>query len=136
VDLTMLKHIDDIRKSARERAQRRWQNYATEKAFKAARQEAANAPKEPKELEPADVIEQEKLIKEGTTKFESKFIKEIRMMFDEHKVRNELMYALSIHVRRKRLLMEKLRRLEVREAQRVAASQHQRAPLVKKDLFA
>ena len=55
----MLKHIDDIRKSARERAQRRWKNHAVEKAFKAAQQEAANAPKEPKELEPADVIEQD-----------------------------------------------------------------------------
>ena len=84
----MLKHIDDIRKSARERAQRRWQNYATEKAFKAARQEAAEKAtqqaKQPKEPEPADVLEQDRLIKEGTTKFESKFLKDIRAMLDEH----------------------------------------------------
>ena len=114
----MLKHIDDIRKSAKERAQRRWQNYATEKAFKAARQEAANAPKEPKPIEPADVLEQERVIKEGTTKFESKFLKEIRMMLDEHKGRNLALYALSIRVRHKRLLMEKLRySLEARESQ-------------------
>ena len=133
----MLKHIDDIRKSARERAQRRWKNHAVEKAFKAARQEAASAPKEPKELEPADVLEQDRLIKEGATKFESKFIKEIRMMLDEHKGRSVALYALSIRVRHKRLLMEKLRRLEAREAQRVAASQYpqQRAPLPKRDLF-
>jgi hypothetical protein len=133
----MLKHIDDIRKSARERAQRRWKNHAVEKAFKAAQQEAARAPKDPKELEPADVLGQDMLIKEGGTKFESKFIKEIRMMLDEHKGRSVALYPLSIRVRHKRLLMEKLRRLEAREAQRVAASQYpqQRAPLPKRDLF-
>jgi hypothetical protein len=136
-DLTMLKHLDDIRKSARERAQRRWQKYATEKAFKAARQQAAEKAtqqaKQPKEPEPADVLEQDRLIKEGPTKFESKFIKDIRAMLDEHKGRNLALYALSIRARRYRLLKEKLRRLELREAQRVVAQQ--RAPLVKKDLF-
>ena len=133
----MLKHIDDIRKSARERAQRRWQNYATEKAFKAARQQAAEKAtqqaKQPKEPEPADVLEQDRLIKEGTTKCESKFLKDIRAMLDEHTGRNLALYALSIRARRYRLLKEKLRRLELREAQRVVAQQ--RAPLVKKDLF-
>ena len=133
----MLKHIDDIRKSTRERAQRRWKNYAVEKAFKAAQQEAANAPKEPKELEPADVLEQERIIKEATTKFESKFIKDILTMLEGHNKHNEqrhlLLYAMSIRVRHKRLLMEKLRRLEAREAQRVA--QQGRMVLPKRDLF-
>jgi hypothetical protein len=131
----MLKHIDDIRKSAKERAQRRWQNYATEKAFKAARQEAAQQAKEPKPIEPADVIEQDRLIKEGATKFESKFIKEIRMMLDEHKGRNLALYALSIRARRYRLLKEKLRRLEAREAQRLAASQFVPAKTARPPLF-
>ena len=58
--------------------------HAVEKAFKAAQQEAANAPKEPKELVPADILEQERLIKEATTKFESKFIKDIRTMLEDH----------------------------------------------------
>ena len=124
----MLKHIDDIRKSAKERAQRRWQNYATEKAFKAAREkaneDAAKAAKEPKPIEPADVIEQERIIKEATTKFESKFIKDIRTMLDEHSKHNLAMYALSIRVRHKRLLMEKLRRLEAREAQRACTREN------------
>jgi hypothetical protein len=124
----MLKHVDDIRKSARERAQRRWQNYATEKAFKAAREKAnEEAAKEPKPIEPADVLEQERIIKEGTTKFESKFIKEIRTMLNEYKGRSVALYALSIRVRHKRLLREKLRRLGAREAQRAARQ--------KKDLF-
>ena len=138
----MLKHIDDIRKSAKERAQRRWKNHAVEKAFKAERAKPVQS--EPKELDPADVLEQDRLIKEATTKFESKFIKDIRAMLDEHKGRNLALYALSIRVRHKRLLMEKLRRLEVREAQRVAASQYpasqcaqqSRMVLPKRDLFA
>ena len=56
----MLKHIDDIRKSASERAKRRWDNYAVEKSFKAAKMEGAEkAAKEPKPIEPADMIEDE-----------------------------------------------------------------------------
>jgi hypothetical protein len=148
----MLKHIDDIRKSAKERAQRRWQNYATEKAFKAARQEAAEKvaqhAKEPKEPEPADVISREKPDGRGSVvRAQTKFAKYIREMLDDHKYenerRNQIIYALSIRRQRYRLLKEKLRRLEVREAQRVAAQhQHpvsqylqQRTPLPKKDLF-
>jgi hypothetical protein len=74
---------------------------------------------------------------EAPTKFESRFIKNIRAMLDEHKGRSLALYALSIRVRHKRLLKEKLRRLEAREAQRVAASQYpqQAMPLVKMDLF-
>ena len=134
--LTRLKHIDDIRKSAKERAQRRWKNYAVEKEFKAARQEAANAPKQPKELSPANILEQDKLIKEATTKFESKFIKDIMTMLEGHKKHNQqrhlLLYAMSIRVRHKRLSMEKLRRLEAREAERAALQSH----TPKSDLFA
>ena len=131
----MLKHIDDIRKSAKERATRRWTNHQVEKAFKAARQEAANKPAEPKPIEPADIIEQDRIIKEATTKFESKFIKDIRTKLDEHKGRNVALYALSIRVRHKRLLMEKLRRLEAREAQRLAASQFVPAKTARPPLF-
>jgi hypothetical protein len=130
----MLKHLDDVGKSARERARRRWQNYATEKAFKAAQQEAADgAAKEPKEPpSPADVLEQEKLIKEATTKFESKFLKDIRAMMEGHSAKVLALYLLSLRAQRKRLLQEKLRRLEALEAQRVA---QQTAPLKRKDLF-
>jgi hypothetical protein len=145
----MLKHVDDIRKSARDRAQRRWKNHQVEKEFKKVQQEAADgAAKKTKELEPADVIEQDRIIKEATTKFESKFLKEIRGMLDEHKKRNQLIYLLWAHARRKRLLMEKLRRLEARQAQRdqaageveieipqLALSLRPRPKLKSKDLF-
>lgn len=126
--MTMLKHPDDPRKEpAKARAQRRWKNHAVEKAFKEERAQADGAAKQPKPLEPADVLEQERVVKEETTKFESKFIKEMRAMFNERKGRNLALYFLSIKAQRYRLLKEKLRRLEVREAQRVA---HQ-----KRDLF-
>jgi hypothetical protein len=127
----MLKHPDDPRReAAKTRAQRRWKNYAVEKAFKAAKQEADGEPHDFKaDLSPADVIEQDKLIRESTTKFESRFIKGIRSLFDEHKRRNLVLYALSIRAQRKRLLIEKLRRLEAREAQRLAAAPQ------KRDLF-
>ena len=124
----MLKHIDDLKQSARERAQRRWKNYQVEKDFKKAKQEAADgAAKQTKPLSPADVIEQDRIIKEATTRFESKFIKEIRTMLDGHAERNKLLYVLSIRAQYKRLLVEKLRRLEACEAHRVAQQ--------KKDLF-
>jgi hypothetical protein len=117
----MLKSIDDIRKSARERAARRWHNHAVERAFKEAqKQKEETQAKQTIPISPADVLEQEQLIKEATTKFESKFIKDIRAMLEDHVTRNEVRYAIAIRAQRKRLLTEKLRRLEAREAQRVA----------------
>jgi hypothetical protein len=51
----VLKHIDDLRKSGRELAKRRWHNHAVEKSFKAAQKEATEgAAKEPKVIEPSD----------------------------------------------------------------------------------
>ena len=48
----MLKDIEDIRKSARVRAERRWQNHAVEKAFKAAQKEKlGGAPAVPEDLQ-------------------------------------------------------------------------------------
>jgi hypothetical protein len=109
----MLKHIDDIRKSARERAQRRWKNYQIEKNFKASQEEEADKPKEPRPLEPADILHQQKLIKEHATKFESAFIKEIRAIMEGHTQRNVAMYLQSLEARRLKLLKEKLRRLQL-----------------------
>lgn len=108
----MLKHIDDIRKSARERAQRRWKNYQTIKSMKAAQKKAAeDAAKEPTIADPGDVLEQNKLIKKGTTKFESKFIKEIRSIMNENLERDLTNYLAHLQHRKKLLLKEKLRRL-------------------------
>jgi hypothetical protein len=119
----MLKDVDDKPKEpARKRAERKWRNYDVEKRFK---EEKAKPPPEPssvaKEPEIADTILNEELKKGTITRAQTKFAKYIRELLDDHKHRNEqrnlIMYALSIRAQRYRLLKEKLRRLELREAQ-------------------
>ena len=114
----MLRHIDDVRKSARERAARKWKNHQVTKNFKAARKEAAEQlAKEPKSLEPADVLEQDKRIKEGTTRFESKVLKYIKELIEGQSKTALEMYLHSLEGKRRLLLREKLRRLRLAEAQ-------------------
>lgn len=52
--------------------------------------------------------------RDGSIKrFESRFVKEIRMRLNEHKLFNLRMYAASIEHRRRKLLAEKLHRLKL-----------------------
>ena len=116
----MLKDVDDKPKvPARDRASRRWRNYDVEKRFK---EEAKKpTPKESKELEIAETIGNEKPDRRGSViRAQTKFAKDIKEMMGGHSKRNLIHYAISIRAQRKRLLMEKLRRLELREAQHVA----------------
>jgi hypothetical protein len=133
----MIKDIDDKPKEpARKKAERRWRNHATEKAFKESRKKAESAPKAPKELELADVIRREKPDKRGSViRAQTKFAQEIREMLNEHTERNQKLYLISIYIRKKRLLMEKLRRLKLREAEREAEQAAQQKPK-SRDLFA
>jgi hypothetical protein len=122
----MLKDVDDKPKEpARKKAERRWRNHDVEKRFK--EEKAKPAPKEPKEIEIAETIKNEELKKGTLTRAQTKFAKYIKGLLDDHKHRTEqknmIVLALSIRAQRKRLLLEKLRRLELREAERVAASQ-------------
>ncbi len=81
--------------------------------MKAAQKKAAeDAGKEPTIADPGDVLEQEKLLNEGTTKFESKFIKEIRSIMNENLERDLTNYLAHLQHRKKLLLREKLRRLQ------------------------
>jgi len=64
-----------------------------------------------------------------------KFAKEIRAMLYEHTEHNKLLYILSNRAKRKRLLLEKLRRLKLREAEREAEQVAQQKPK-SRDLFA
>jgi hypothetical protein len=126
----MLKDVDDKPvEPARKKAERRWRNYDVEKRFKEEKAKPPEPSSVAKELEIAEVISREK--PDGrcsVVRAQTKFAKYIRDMLDDHKLendrRNQIIYALSIRAQRKRLLLEKLRRLELREAQRVAA-QHQ-----------
>jgi hypothetical protein len=56
--IALIKDIGDVRKSARERATRRWNNLRIEREFKAAKKEFdKNEASKPKELRIGDVAE-------------------------------------------------------------------------------
>jgi hypothetical protein len=133
----MIRDIDDKPlEPARKKAQRRWRNHSVEKSFKEERKKAESTPKAPKELELADVIQREKPDGRGSvTRAQTKFIKDLKAMLNEHTERNKKLYLISIYIRKKRLLMEKLRRLKLREAEREAEQLAQQKPK-SRDLFA
>jgi hypothetical protein len=90
---------EPILESARERATRIWRN-----AWIQGRTEVQN-----QEQPLATVIEQERLLNQGRTKL----IKAINKVFEEHKHTLTLeYYKAAIGSRRRKLLEEKLRRLE------------------------
>jgi hypothetical protein len=128
----MLKDIEDIRKSARVRAERRWQNHAVERAFKAARQEKlGGAPTEPEDPKIAEVIKNEQLKKGAIYKAETRFARDIREMLEGHTHRNLVEYKRALQAKIHRLKLEKYRRLKARHDAREALKQD----LPKKDLF-
>jgi hypothetical protein len=119
-DLAMPKNFEDPPKEpARKRAERKWSNNDVRTRFKEAKAQPAS--KEPKDLGIADVIKNEELEKGTITKAQTKFARYIKSLLDDHKQRNAqrnmIYYAISIRAQRKRLLTEKLRRLEARAAQ-------------------
>ena len=125
----MIKDLEDARESARRRATRRWNNYALTKKIK-----EGKAPvrllvdpdcidyennkvhlKKEEVPQPAEVIENEAPRK---NRFETKFIKDIRAMMNEHKAINVAWYRAVIQQQKRRLLLEKLRRLEAAQEAR------------------
>jgi hypothetical protein len=114
----MPKDFEDAPKEpARKKAERRWCNHDVEKRFK--EEISKPALKEPKEIEIAETISREKPDGRGSViRAQTKFAKYIREMMEGHAKRNEILYAISIRAQRYRLLKEKLRRLEARQALR------------------
>jgi hypothetical protein len=101
---------------ARKKAERRWRNHDVEKRFKS--EKAKPQPIKSTEPEIADTISNEKPDgRRSLIKAQTKFAKDIKAMMEGNAKRNLILYWLSIRAQRKRLLMEKLRRLEAREAQ-------------------
>jgi hypothetical protein len=114
-------------RSQRKKAERRWRNHDVERRFKEEKTKPSmdSDLKQSKDLEIAETISREKPDGRGSViRAQTKFAKYLRELLDDHKHKNEqrnlIMYALSIRAQRKRLLFEKLKRLELREAQRVA----------------
>ena len=107
----MLKEHDPPKEPARVKAQRKWKNNDLAKRVHGEKQRPRLVDPN-KELEIAETI-----IKDGrrdgpVKRFESRFIKQIRMTLNEHKLLNLKIYAAAIEHRRRILLKEKLRRLQ------------------------
>jgi hypothetical protein len=112
--IAMLKHPDDPRKeSARRTAERKWRNHDLERRVKEERQKAESQPKKPKELASADVIEGKHDRRGSVTRAQTKFAKDISEMMTGHKKHSVAIYLYLLECRRKRLLVEKLRRLRL-----------------------
>ena len=113
----MVKYLDQPKETAAKRAERRWRNHDVATKFKAAKAEAKAAPpKEPL------LIETEKPKNDILTRSQERFKKEIKKMLDEHKGRNVAIYAALIAHEKRKLLKEKIRRLEASIAEREGRS--------------
>jgi hypothetical protein len=108
----MLKEHDSPKEPLRVKAERRWKNNDLAKRVRSERQK-------PKRVDPNKEPEMaETILNEGrrdgpVKRFESRFIKEIRMTLNEHKLLNLKIYAAAIEHRKRILLKEKLRRLKL-----------------------
>ena len=105
----MLKDIDKPKECATRRAERKWKNHDIATRFRAKKAALKAAPAVTKKTL---IIETEKPKPDRLRRFENKFKKEIQAMFDERKRSNLELYAISIKARKRRLLLERLRRLE------------------------
>src|SRR5580704_1058958 len=103
----MLKNDNPPKEPARDKAIRKWRNHEVEKRVK--EEKAKAVPVAPKELEVGDVIENDKVVAEAVTQFQTKFAQEIRSMLEGHTKRNILLYKLSIRHQIRRLKFEKLK---------------------------
>ena len=122
--------LDHPKETPEQLAKRRWNNHAVEKAFKA----KAAEPK-PIKTEPdiAEVMTTERPKADVITKFERKFIKELRAMLEGHTKRNLEMYRQTRESLRRKLLIAKYKRLLAQKAEREQAQRDQAN--AKKDLF-
>jgi hypothetical protein len=126
----MLKDISEIREAARIRAERRWNNHAVEKAFRATQKEKLGAPKEPEDPKIGEMIKNEELRKGAIYRAQTKFAKEIRTMLENHTQRNLEQYRRTLLAKIYRLKREKLRHLQAKNSDITPSKQDQ-----KKDLF-
>jgi hypothetical protein len=65
-------------------------------------------------------LSRKRLIADGATIFERKFLKDLRAMLEGHQNQNIVRYAISNQMKLRKYLIEKLRRLKEADAQRGA----------------
>jgi site-specific DNA-cytosine methylase len=110
---------DSIIEPARKKAERRWSNYELRKRLKEQAQKVEAQLDNENELAIADTISNEKPGgRRSVIRAQTKFAKDIKVMMEGHAAKTLALYAISRRAQRYRLLREKLRRLEAREAQR------------------
>jgi hypothetical protein len=131
----MVRDLNRPMEPARKRAERKWCNNALSTRFKKMKATgegseeflirdgkkyfANEVPKPPKEeLRPADVLENPR---PKVDRFERKFVKDIKEMMEGHKQQNMAFYAAAIRHQKRRIMIEMIKRLEARIAQREGA---------------
>jgi hypothetical protein len=110
----MLKDLPP-KESSGEKAKRMWRNNAARQRIMEKRAEAKKVVAEAEAKEPpkvADVIANDGILHGSIRHFESQFKRDIRAMLQGHVDKNLMLYAATLQHRKRRLLVEKLRRLE------------------------
>jgi hypothetical protein len=133
--IIMLKEHDGPTEPAEKRAERKWRNNQLRQKIKAGKiPPVVVDPRAPPDV--ATVLENKAKRRPGG--FERKFLKEIRAMLDERKQENYRALAAHVHHYRRRLMLEKLRRLELaqREDAERENAERQNADEGQMDLFA
>lgn len=131
---------DCPKEPAAKRATRMWRNKEISERFKKMKATGENAeqfpfgdgkkyfsteiPKPPKNEppQPVEIIENDAQLKGPIRNFENRFKREIKAMLEGHKERNVMFYAAMIQHQRRRLMLEKIKRLEASIAQREGGS--------------
>jgi hypothetical protein len=108
----MLKEHDPLKEPVRVKAERKWRNNDLAKRVRDEKQKPRLVDPN-KEPEIAETINNDGRRDGPVKRFESRFIKQIRMTLNEHKLLNLKIYAAAIEHRRRILLKEKLRRLKL-----------------------
>jgi phosphoglycerate-specific signal transduction histidine kinase len=114
----MLKEHDGPKEPAEKRAERKWKNNQLRQKLIASKVPAHAVIDQNAPPAVATVVTTERPKAKSVTRFENRFKKDIRAMLDEHKERNMSAHLAIIQHQRRRLLLEKIRRLEVRIAER------------------
>lgn len=108
----MLKDDGPPKEPLRVKAERKWRNNAVRKRI--AEEKRKPQAKDPDETpEVARVISNDGRRDGSVMRMERKFLKDIRAMMEGRAAKNLAAYAASIEYRRRKLLAEKLRRLQL-----------------------
>ena len=124
----MLKDDDPTKESSEEKARRKWRNNALSKSYREHDQKRIRLIDKKPELSPeiAEVIENAGRRDGSMTRFEKKFLRELREMLRGETDRNLKFYAAHLAHQKNLSLREKLRRLQAKQAAQ---------PAPKPDLF-